>query len=194
MTRLFDGWNCICQVSAHDVKESKSACNCFASPSFSIVLNKRLSSAKSFSFVSGDRFDPRSLMKIRKHSGPRTVPCGTPDTTLHLLLVPPSRHTSWVLKQSQFRNHLCSICGFWSEFPDSLSRIPLCSSLCNSLLCGMVSHAFAKSKIRRSICFPLSSDLLSSSMVFISCVSHCWRFKNYDESLFYWNILTPSPP
>ena len=48
-------------------------------------------------------------------------------------------------------------------------------------MCGTVSNAFEKSRIRVSVCLPLSSDFAISSMVLINWVSHdlpflkpCW--------------------
>ena len=56
----------------------------------------------------------RSFIYNRKRSGPRTVPCGTPDSTLVEEEVSPSRHTThWVrfLRKAAIQDHV------WPSIP-----------------------------------------------------------------------------
>ena len=55
----------------------------------------RQSSAKSLHLVEGSNTVGRSFINSKNKSGPRTVPCGTPDVTTILLEKQPSTVTFW---------------------------------------------------------------------------------------------------
>ena len=89
----------------------------------------------------------KSFIWQRKSMGPRTVPCGTPESTLTSSVVSPSSTTLIVLFVRKLVSHV------WV-----LPTMPYFSSLYRSFLWGTVSNALLKSKIATSTCFPLSSE------------------------------------
>ena len=70
-----------------------------------IVRYTRLSSAKSLMPVPAERFLLMSFMYVRKRSGPRTVPWGTPESTGAGADVAPSTSTDCSRKERKERIH-----------------------------------------------------------------------------------------
>ena len=83
----------------------------------------------------------------RKSMGPRTVPCGTPESTLTSSVVSPSSTTLIVLSVRKLVSQV------WM-----LPTMPYFSSLYRSFLWGTVSNALLKFKIGMRTCFPSSSE------------------------------------
>ena len=98
----------------------------------------------------------KSFIKIRNRIGPKTDPWGTPDNTGTGPEAWPSKTTCWVHPESHELIHLRV---------DPL--ITWQSNLCNSLLCGILSKAFANSMMIKSVClcpqFAAPSRLLMMS-------------------------------
>ena len=99
------------------------------------------SSANSLTAVPGSTTLGRLEIYIRKRSGPRTVPWGTPESTASSLEWQPSIITLWVLdvRKALIQSRMV---------PD----IPQNSSLLMSLRWGTVSNALLKSSTPMSIC------------------------------------------
>ena len=91
------GRNFICQVVSHCSRASMSCWSCKQSSLVVMGLKIKLSSANSLVEEVGDMDSGRSLIYSRKRSGPRTVPCGTPEETVTESEEAPSRRTRWVL-------------------------------------------------------------------------------------------------
>ena len=96
-----------------------------------------------------------SLVFKENNKGPRTEPCGTPDKT----------GPNPILLRLQQRAFVCSI--EKNQFVSVSSHSLLVSSSC-----GGVSNAFSKSKMKVSICPPLSKILTQS---FITAWTSCPR-------------------
>ena len=78
MTWHFSGWNLICHLISHSLSASRSRCSALASLLHLICLYNNESSANNL--VSDGEHSGKSL--IKNSCGPKTVPCGTPNTTL----------------------------------------------------------------------------------------------------------------
>ena len=131
--------------------------NTWSSFDFICQYNKQ-SSAKSLTW---DRTTSgRSFMWQGNMRGPRTVPWGTPESTVTLFDCSPSTTTFIVLSFKKDDNHF-----------KVLPWIPYESILCSNLSCGTVSNAFEKTRIATSTWIFLSNDLKRSCSVTNSCVS-----------------------
>ena len=93
-----------------------------------------------------------SLIYTRNNNGPRTVPCGTPDVTLHLSEASPSTTTCWWRLVRKESIHL-----------RVLLLIPMLWSFLRRRWCGTESKALLKSIMIRST-WPLSSKTLARSL------------------------------
>ena len=91
MTKHFAVLNPICQSFSHLVNLLMSSCKISQSFTDFICRYKIQSSANKR--TCDLTADGRSLMCIRKSSGPSTVPCGTPDVTGELVDWEPSSTT-----------------------------------------------------------------------------------------------------
>ena len=133
ITLHFEVLNGICQAS----DQFSSCCRSCWSWSLSLV-----SLILPSSFVSSANLNTeltmsvsRSLMKMRNKTGPRTDPCGTPlVTNLHIEYWS-LMHTRCFLPLNQLLIH-----------SQTLPLIPWLATLSNSLMCGTLSNAFAKSR------------------------------------------------
>ena len=92
MTSHLLGLNSINHSASHCCIVSRSFCSVFASASQLIVQYNKQPAANSLTF--DEVFLVISLMKIRKRSGPNTVPWGTSDVTSDLEECFPSSTTS----------------------------------------------------------------------------------------------------
>lgn len=132
ITTHFSRWDAICQSSSHLVRdlESRLFCKVSASALFVIGLHRRHSSVKrraSDSVLSG-----RSLMKRRNSKGPKTVPCGTPNTTGAVVGIWPSRST-------------CLVCQEVGNSLEGGASYPIVFQPMSQPLMGTLSKAFEKS-------------------------------------------------
>ena len=98
-------------------------------------------------------------MKIRKRIGPKTDPWGTPNKTGTGSEAWPSKTTCGLRPESNELIHL------WVD-----PRIPKLSDFCNSLLCGTLSKAFAKSMMIKSVCL-CPRFIAPSRLLMISCTN-----------------------
>ena len=139
----FVALNLMPQVFAHFSRLCRSCCRVIWSWKVLISLYSRQSSANRRTWE--ETAAGRSFMWQRKRRGPRTVPCGTPESTVVVLELMPSRTTFIVLWERKHSSHLWR--GPVMPYPDNLL---------NSFLWGTVSKALEKSSIAISTCLPLS--------------------------------------
>ena len=131
---LMSGLNSIFHCPAQLVILSKSSVSCSCvSCIFRTLIKRDESSAKSRMF--DDILSVRSLMYIRKRSGPRTDPCGTPD---------------WMDSQDDsmpFKTTLCLRLLRKSDMSaQSWPSMPLLLSLNNKPSCHTLSNALEMSR------------------------------------------------
>ena len=100
-----------------------------------------------------------SFMKMGNRTGPRTDPWCTPDSSGTGSEAWPSKTTCWVRPESHELIHL------WVD-----PLIPYYSNLCNSLLCGTLSKALAKSIMIKSVrlCLQFTAP---SRLLMMSCTN-----------------------
>ena len=129
MTTQFSGWKAIC----HYFSQSSSAARSFYRSSVSFPLKMGLYSWQSSAKRRASELvtSGRSLMKVKKSSGPRTVPCGTPDNTSAVDEAWPSRRTCCSL----FLRKYYSIVGFVHALRSTVVCIEASGELqCQTLL------------------------------------------------------------
>ena len=97
MTLHFFGLNLSCHLSCHACSCMRSCCSSWQSRTdfTDLYITQSSANSRTMDVVCS----ARSLMKIRKSSGPSTDPCGEPDFTDAGPDVSPSTTTLWVLLQ-----------------------------------------------------------------------------------------------
>ena len=92
-TLHFSGWKLIFQRCSYSANLFRSSCKLILSISVFIVRYTIVSSANSLVFDL--IFSGMSLMKYKSKLGPKTDPCGTPESTCMKLDDSPSTTTAW---------------------------------------------------------------------------------------------------
>ena len=151
------------QDLAHDSSRVRSCCSTTWSSMLLMTLYTKASSAKILTEVPESTTDGMSFIFRRNSSGPKTVPCGTPEVTREYSDFTLLHTTSWrrlVRKDSIQRR--------------TLPWIPYRHSLLRRRLWGTVSKALLKSSIPMSTWRFASLCLSSSCVVRRRCVSQEW--------------------
>ena len=80
MISHFSAWKDICQSASLFFKLLRSSCSLAQSELLLTVRYRRVSSAKSRTMLLLETYSGRSLMKMRKSTGPKTEPFVTPES------------------------------------------------------------------------------------------------------------------